>query len=69
MGIEEDGWLLLVVHGGAVTDAEAAVGHLEDRVAALGGRLGSEEHDGRAVVSVEMPTSAPDADLVPDPSQ
>lgn len=51
-------------HGDATTGADGA-SHLEDRVAALGGRLATGEHHGRTLVSVELPPSVPETDPVP----
>lgn len=64
LGTDKDGWLTLVVYGDAAPGLDDDA-HLEDRVAALGGRLRTEAHDGRAMLSVELPPSVPGADLVP----
>ena len=65
---DEDGWLVVVVDGGAAAGRPVA-GNLEDRVAALGGRLRPGDRDGRAVLTLELPPSVADAELAPDLTQ
>lgn len=65
-----NGSLVVDLRTAASVDLTGAAEHLEDRVAALGGRLAIWHEHGLARMSLELPSSVTDdADLLPHPSQ
>ena len=65
-----DGDLGVVVRAAGAADVGGAANHLEDRVAAFGGRLRISRQRDRAELTFVLPASvADDSDLVPHPAQ